>query len=184
MPRPTKACSGLAPQRRLHAEFSRRSPLMPGVRSLLIADVRNMNERHPEPEYALREGMIKGMYGIMIVNHALKGYRFKDEFSWHLWLDIEIKNTGEDGLPDEEEAEILNGFEDKLYGKLKEVCDILHIGRMTWNSRRELFYYLNDPEAAHQTLQAIIAGEPKREFQYEMSRDSDWERVNFIYNYE
>jgi hypothetical protein len=143
-----------------------------------------MNERHPEDECALREGMIEGMYAIMTVNHALKNYRFKDEFPWHLWVDIDIENTGEDGLPDRAEAEILNGFEDELHRKLKEVCDILYIGRMTWNSRRELFYYLDDPEAAHETLQAAIAGEPEREFQYEMSKDSVWERVSFMYNYE
>ena len=151
---------------------------------MLIANVRNMDERHPEDEYALREGMIEGMYAVMTVNHALKNYRFKDEFPWHLWVDIEIENTVEDGLPDGAEAEILNGFEDEIHGKLKEVCDILHIGRMTWNSRRELFFYLNDPEAAHQTLQAISAGESKREFQYEMSKDSEWARVNFMFNYE
>ena len=43
---------------------------------------------------------------------------------------------------------------------------------------------LDDPEAAHQTLQAIIAGEPVREFEYEMREDSGWEKVGFMYNYE
>jgi Family of unknown function (DUF695) len=141
-----------------------------------------MTERYPEDEFAIREGIIDGMYAIMIVNHALKDYGFKDEFPWHLWIDIQIEGTGEDGLPDGAEAEILNGLEDEIQRKLKEVCDILHVGRMTWNSRRELFYYLNDPEAAHQTLQTIIAGNPKREFQYEMREDAAWESVDFIYN--
>ena len=143
-----------------------------------------MTERYPKDEFAIREGMIDGMYAIMVVNHALKDYGLKDEFPWHLWIDIEIEHTGEDGLPDGVEAEILNGLEDEIHGKLKEVCEILHVGRMTWNSRRELFYYLNDPEAAHQTLQVIISGSPKREFEYEMRKDAGWESVTFMYNYQ
>ena len=143
-----------------------------------------MTERYPEDKFAIREGMVDGMYAIMIVNHAFKDYGFKDEFPWHLWIDIEIGHTGEDGLPDEVEAEILNALEDEIHGELKEVCDILHVGRMTWNSRRELFYYLNDPEAAHQTLQVIIADNPKREFEYEMKKDPGWESVTFMYNYQ
>ena len=143
-----------------------------------------MSERHPEDKFAIREGMLEGLPAVMIVNDALKNHSLKGEFPWHLWIEIEIENAGEVGLPDGAEAEVLNELEDEIHGRLKEACDVLFVGRMTWNSRRELFFYLDDPEAAHQTLQAIIAGEPVREFEYEMREDSGWEKVGFMYNYE
>lgn len=143
-----------------------------------------MSERYPGDEFAIREGVIEGLPAVMVVNHALKNFALKGEFPCHLWVDVEIEDAGEVGLPDGAEAQVLNELEDELHGRLKEACVVLFVGRMSWNSRRELFYYLNDPEAAHQTLQAIIADEPKREFQYEMSKDSEWERVNFMYDYE
>ncbi len=143
-----------------------------------------MSAKFPTANYAIREGNVEGHYSIMVLNDALKGYPYKSEFPWHLWIKIPIVDQQGDNMPTEREAEVLNELEDEFINSLEGVVGLHFIARLTWNGQRELFFYLDDPEKANDVLSAYAESDrPKRQFEYRMEHDPYWNKVAFIYNY-
>lgn len=135
------------------------------------------------PLYATREGRMDGLYSVMIVNQALKGYKFKSKFPWCLHIDITMKDMNSGKLPTGKEANVLNTLEDRIASDLSTVCRKLYIGRTTWNEHREIFFYLDSPHKAHKVLQTFTSVKsPLRQFQYEISMDKNWSKVNFFFD--
>jgi hypothetical protein len=150
-------------------------------------------ERFPEEIYVLREGQFEGLYSIMMLNHSLKYYSYKEEYPWNLKIIVDLVDRNEQGLPTHTEADILNNFEDKIVELLSGVCQFHFIGRTTWNGERTLMFYLNEPEYAHDKLQDLIeeveiikksSSQIVREFEYTLQEDPEWLFVKDYYNYD
>jgi hypothetical protein len=123
----------------------------------------------------------EGYLTFITANFAYKGFRYKNLFPWFLKIMVKIKQYNENGHPEEEEAEVLNSFENFLEGKMKESCIVHYIGRSTLYKKRAVFFYLDNPETVKDTLQSIAdSPDAMRSFQFEIEKDPEWHRVEYI----
>lgn len=144
-----------------------------------------MTDRFPQESFNLREAKGEDYYKVMMVNEALKGYEFKNEFPWFLYLDIDLKEvTKPFNLPTEREAEILNILEDRITSAIQNAVPYQFIGRMTSNGHRGLYFYVQSPQQVNEKLRDLIEqGNPVREFEYSIAEDAEWENVDFFFDY-
>ncbi len=114
------------------------------------------------------------------VDGSLKNLAKKDETPWCLWLGIQIES--QKGLPDEKEAKELNDFEDEIQNKLSKIGKIHFVLRTTWNGHRDLYFYLSKAKESHELLLGITnLPKPPKQFQYEISKDPNWQSVNWVF---
>lgn len=141
--------------------------------------------QNPEERFNIREAIGDDYYSIMIVNEALKDYKNKSEYPWLLFIEIFIKEkTVRNDLPTNAEAEILYAMEDKFTEVISSRVSYQFIGRVTNTGTRKLYFYLTDPQKVHEALQNIIeSGKYNREFEYNISKDPEWSKVDFFFNY-
>ncbi len=138
----------------------------------------------PEPVLAIRESKNDDGYKIMVVNTSLKDYEYKNLFSWSLWINIDIQNKIEFGLPTKNENEILNEIEEKLKSILKNNSLFHFIGRITHNGNRDIYFYLDNPILVHKELEDLTYSDSlPREFEYVIEEDRDWSFSEIFYNY-
>ena len=120
----------------------------------------------------------------MVVNTSLKDYKYKNLFPWSLWVNINILNKVEFGLPTKDENEILNEIEENLKAILKNSCLFHFIGRITHDGNRDIYFYLDNPILAHKELEDLTHSDSlPREFEYVIEQDKDWSFSEIFYNY-
>lgn len=144
-----------------------------------------MKEKFPKERFNLREAKGEDYYRIMMVNEALKGFQYKQEFPWLLYFDIELKEITQPFLlPTNRESKVLNNLEDKFTSLIKATIPYQFIGRTTDNGHRELFFYISSPEQIHKTLQNLIQNSKHvRLWEYSIDKDVDWNRVDFFFDW-
>lgn len=142
----------------------------------------------PEPHYTLFDAKRDGLPEVIVVNDALLGFRHTEIFPWHLCITIEAKELIENGMPSEDESQLLfelgDGIESVvLKGRTAHGAEnALFLARSTWNELRELRFQVHDPEIAHSALQALIQGRTwEREWDYRMENDPVWEKASFVF---
>lgn len=135
--------------------------------------------------FCIREAKGDGYRVIMVVNETLKNFDKKELFPWCLHIIIDIESRTEPyNLPTNSESDILNTMQDNFSALICSVTLCRYIGRITGYGKRELYYYVEDPEKIHQKLTAIIQNKDYiREFEYSIKRDIEWKEVNFFFDY-
>ena len=83
----------------------------------------------------------------------------------------------EHGLPERDELEVINEFQQYLVTVLSEVTTIHEIGHFTGGYRRTIYIYLPEPENIHVFLETLAKQTQVREFEYKMSKDPTWKAV-------
>lgn len=137
----------------------------------------------PEEEFTLIKFKEDNLPCIATVNSGLKDFEHKDIFRWHLSVIIDFKEIVENGMPSEEEREIVDPFCDQLDDEIKAGGNALFLVRETWNKTRRLVWMVYDPEIAHQHLQYIIEHHKHpRPFDYRMEEDIDWKQPEWYLN--
>ena len=130
----------------------------------------------PEESYTLIEYKQDDLPCIAAVNSGLLDFEHKEIFHWHLSVIIDFEDV-ENGMPSEEEREIVDPFCDKLDEEIKAGGNALFLVRETWNKTRRLVWMVYDPEIAHQHLQYIIEyHKHPRPFDYRMEEDFKWKQ--------
>ena len=139
----------------------------------------------PQESFNIREAKGEDFYKIMVVNESLKHFNNYNSYPWILFIEIDIKEkTKPYNLPTNEEAEVLNLLEDKLTDLISSSIPYQYVGRITDNGKRELYYYLENPKIVHEKLNNLIeGGNYEREFEYSISKDPNWDKVAFFFNY-
>lgn len=131
----------------------------------------------PEESYTLIEYKQDDLPCIAAVNSGLLDFDHKEIFRWHLSVIIDFEDIVENGMPSEEERDIVDPFCDKLDEEIKAGGNALFLVRETWNKTRRLVWMVYDPEIAHQYLQYIIEyHKHPRPFDYRMEEDSEWKQ--------
>jgi hypothetical protein len=106
-------------------------------------------ERFPKESFSILKATDQnGRLIFITANYAYKDYKFKSDYPWFLWIEIETKDKNKNGHPTSDEAKFLNQMEDLIDAELKKVCTSHYIARTTLNGSRELLYYVDDPEKA------------------------------------
>lgn len=122
-----------------------------------------------------------GYLTFVTVNFAYRDFRYKDSFPWFMKITMKVNAYNENGHPEEEEAEVLNSFEDFLDATIKEHGIAHYIGRTTLYKKREILYYVDDPGKIKAALENVQHGaDAVRDFQLTLEKDPAWRNVGQI----
>lgn len=129
----------------------------------------------PKPYYTLINTSKGNDPAVVVVNTALRNFKHREAFPWHLRLTIECKAITHNGMPTSEEIATLEHFEDEMTNALQRDDNATFLARVTCQGEREIIYRVHDPEIANHFLQSLAENPlPLREWDYRMEHDSDW----------
>jgi hypothetical protein len=130
----------------------------------------------PKPHYTLINTSIGNDPAIVVVNSALRTFKNREIFPWHLRISIDCKLLGAQRMPTSEELDALNCLEEIISIPLQKKKNAIFLARVTARGQRILLYRVHNPEIANEVLQTVIS-HPKqvREWDYQMENDSGWE---------
>ncbi|QGQ95822.1 DUF695 domain-containing protein [Paenibacillus psychroresistens] len=99
----------------------------------------------------------------------------KNNYSHPLFLRTIVKSPAENGLPINDEAELLNDIEDLIIAEIKDLG--YNIGRITCDGNRDVFFYFKEPSLE---LLLTLAKKHYSQHDYEfkvttVKEDSPWE---------
>lgn len=128
----------------------------------------------PTPHYTLISTSLDGDPAIVVVNSALRMFRERQAYCWHLRIRIDCEHVRDDGLPTDEELPRLEAEEDRIMAGV--VCDnAMFLARITWRGHRDLLFRVRDPGETDRMLQHLIARDTQsREWDYRMEEDPEW----------
>jgi len=139
----------------------------------------------PEEVYSVGEWEEEGLPCVAVLNTSLKNFEPKEIFSWHLSVIIDFEELVENGMPSQDERDIVDPFCDKLDEEIKAGGNALFLVRETWNATRRLVWRVYDPEIAHQHLQYLVDHHRHpRPFDWHMEQDIEWEKAKWYLNQE
>lgn len=142
----------------------------------------NIRKESSPSGFALREGMIDGIYSAMQVNTDLKHFRERDAHPFHLRVHAAYEPTGPRHVPHVSDLEKLDSLESKLIKAIGHASPAVYVGHTTWNGGREFNFYVEDPEAASKALDKALEG-TLLAVEAEIVEDHDWLRVDFFFDY-
>jgi Family of unknown function (DUF695) len=129
----------------------------------------------PKPRYALVNTSIGSDPAVVVVNAACQHFEGCHLFSWHLRVVIDCKFVGSNGMPTDQEINILNRVESIISNSLDDGKNTIFLARSTFRGVRNLIYRLQNPSEANEALQALISGKSQlREWEYDIMEDPDW----------
>ena len=130
----------------------------------------------PEPFFTLINTSIGDDPAVVVVNSALRTFKDREDFPWHLRVSIECKLRGANGMQTNKESEALQQLEDSIEAPLKTDQNAIFLARITARSERVLLYRIHDPDAANDALQSLVStASPLREWDYQMEYDIGWD---------
>lgn len=144
-------------------------------------------ERYPKSNWVTciieRDDIKTPLVGI--IDTAYRNYPFPNEAPWLANITVQLEEINDVGGPTDEEAKLLNTFEDFLIHtkRFRSLACIHWVARLTYNGVRDIMFYTDNPEPIHAYLQDIIDREDHpRSFKYEIVKDSKWESVSHIFS--
>lgn len=140
----------------------------------------------PTDSYNLFEVFTDNLTGVGCVNISLKDFEHKDIFPWNCRIYITFNETIDHGMPSREENNIVNEFEDYLNSIITDVnispINGVFLGRLTYNSEREINWRIYDPKITDEFLKKVIENKDyPREFDYKIEFDPNWDLVNWYF---
>ena len=144
-----------------------------------------MKKDSQKEKHTLRVAEGDGYYRTMMVNETLENFNDKGFYPWLLYISIDIEEKTEKfDLPTNDEAVILNSMEDNFDALIGATVPYKYIGRITNNGKRDIYYYVTEPQKIYKELNSIIeSGNYIREFEFSISEDPNWEEVSFFFDY-
>ncbi|HEY2685955.1 MAG TPA: DUF695 domain-containing protein [Steroidobacteraceae bacterium] len=134
-----------------------------------------MKTKIPAPYYTLINTSIGPDPAVVIVNSALRTFDHLDYLQWDLSIVITCESLGANGMPNSEEARILNELEDEISESLKLESNAVFLARVTCRDKREIRYRVHDPEIANRALKTLTSSaKPQRQWKYLMKHDPEW----------
>lgn len=117
--------------------------------------------------------------GIGAINQGLEGFEPKEVFGWYCDICISVDKKTLNGLPTDEELEILRNFESILRnlvaGPDSEHPNALYLGHLIGGGEMVSMWMVYDPKVANNNLQSYIdSGRYLRHFEYSITSDEEW----------
>lgn len=138
----------------------------------------------PDEEFSILEWKEADYPCIGVLNSALKGFEPKKIFSWHLSVIIDYEELINNGMPSQEERDIVDPFCDKLDEEIKAGGNALFLIRETWNGTRRMVWRVYDPEIVDAHLKYILQHQRyPRQLDYHMVQDLDWEQAKWYFDH-
>lgn len=113
-----------------------------------------------------------------MVDSSFRNTKLQSGLPWFLNISTALESPTPDGLTTNQEASELNDWEDSLEQNAFDGCRFAFVGRVTWNARRELLYYLDAPDCVSPKIRRFASDHPARKFDFQFERDDHWEKVS------
>jgi hypothetical protein len=137
----------------------------------------------PQEDYSIIEFSQNGLVGMATINAALKNFKHKNVFPWHLSLVIVCEDINDEKIPTKTEHEVLRAFEEKLGNHLQANGNALFLASITKNGYRELIWRVYQPEIANDYLHELIETENHpRPFDFTLEEDKGWFKTQWHFN--
>ena len=142
--------------------------------------------RFPKDKYAVLTS-VDGLPGVAIVNSSMLKFKARDVFGWYLSVIIDYNDVAENGMPTNEESNVVLNYFDQLDAAIRgdeEHPNAVFIARVTQNGMLHAIWQVNNPELTNQYLQGIINDKSNpRELEYIMEYDATWKESNVYLNW-
>lgn len=139
----------------------------------------------PEEVFSVVECMSEdNKPAVAVVNTSLRDFKDRDVFGWTCSLTIEYKDLANNGMPSQEEYNLVVNWVTQLDSVIKgdpEHPNALFLARETFDGMMDVYWQVYDPEPVHQYLQSIIqGGKYPREMEYKIEQDVKWKKVEWF----
>jgi uncharacterized protein (TIGR01619 family) len=113
---------------------------------------------------------------------ALCEYAPMADKPWLLWVWIYLQSPRPDGLSDRSEFPTICAIEDELAKQFADNCDGIYAGRITGDSRRELYFYGADKKNFKRAVKDAMSGFRSYRFDFDAQHEPDWNQYfNVLY---
>ena len=98
------------------------------------------------------------------------------------WVSIKMLIPRTDGLSSSEESGVLGDIEDQLAERMTAKHSATHVGRLTSDGNRDIYFYLGDTLLVDKTISDVMINYPKYSFEYDSKEDKEWSGYfDFLY---
>ena len=111
-----------------------------------ISHDRATNVARQEGSFSVLQGKVDGRPVFAMIDMGLRDLPDKQRLPFSLSLSTPLINPTSEGLPTRSDADDLNTWEDAVEARLRPAGEFVFVGRVTWDSHRELLYYLNSQQ--------------------------------------
>lgn len=138
----------------------------------------------PDEEFALVSSTYDGLPAKIVVNTALRKFKDKDIFGWTCSLIMDYENLGDNGMPTNEESQLVIDYLDGLSKRI--IGDPVHpnalfLARVSNNGTCHVLWQANDPKPIDELLKGIINDKTyPRAFDFRIEYDEKWEGVSWF----
>jgi hypothetical protein len=127
--------------------------------------------------FTVTQRMKDGQPLFATIDTSLRDGRLKSDHPWFLSISTPILHPTKYGLTTDDEASMLNDWEDALEKEFSGECRFVYVGRITWNGTRELLFYVDRPDSIVPKLEKLAQDGTRRQFNVRHERDEQWEEV-------
>ena len=126
--------------------------------------------------YSMLEGtMENGNPLLAVINRDLLNWDAKPSHPWFMTVEIIYDGSDNNGLPNENDFQLLMEIEDEILLELKDYDGYLNIGRRTVDDNREIFFACKEFRKSSKTVLGIVKKyKEKIEMDYHIHKDKYW----------
>jgi hypothetical protein len=162
-----------------------RSPLFFGIVLASLALATQSKSGAPQKpsekdnrQFSLLKGEMNGRPFFAIIASDLKTYPPKSKFPWFLSLSTPLIGPTADGLPQGEDFDALNAWEDEMETQVAKLGKYFYVGHVNGNGSREVLFYLEKPEPIVTALTRVRDSHSTRRFDFHCEKDKEWKKVS------
>jgi len=134
---------------------------------------KNFGEKFPKDDIILMEGKVENLPTLLVSNQALKYYEFTKEFPYLLRVNLNLKNIGQNGLP-EGNTDELYLVEDVFFKNICKEKKGHFLITETFKGKREIFYYVDSLETIEEALSQLAEELSSCEVSHTVDFDPFW----------
>ena len=134
----------------------------------------------PENFSVLQATLANGKPAIGSFDMGYKKFDKKSQYLWYLEINVglDLKHVDKNGLPNKDESDIANRFEDYLIAEIRKVAVLCYVGHLYNDTFLDIYAYTNDPEKVNAFLQKEVNKKGlTRGFAFKMEQDPNWTKV-------
>lgn len=128
-----------------------------------------------ESTWAVLRGEHNGKTMFIRRNESAVNLKGHPEYAYRVGVAIPLVAPNDDGLPSNEEMEVLNKIEDALSDAFEKQQASLHVLAVTTNAMREFIYYTLVPAEIEARLNTVRLLFQDRELQFYIANDAKWD---------
>ena len=129
-------------------------------------------------QFLLIKGEKDGHPLFAIIVSDLTKHPPKSKFPWFLSLSTPLIGPTADGLPQGEDFDALNAWEDDMEAQVAKLGKYFYVGHVNWNGSREALFYLEKPEPIVTALTKVRDSHSTRRFDFRCEKDEGWNKVS------